>query len=136
MCLSVLKLQGIFFDKIQYIQHEKIDFSPEYIYKFQRKIARNEDNSFTVTLGCVIQEKSNDSIHIDISINGQFSFSEKVEKEEQEELITKNAMAILFPYLRAEISILTAQPGIPPVVLPAFNINQLFEKSKDTHHTA
>ncbi len=42
-------------------------------------------------------------------------------------MVTKNAIAILMPYLRSEVSLLTAQPGIECVVLPAFNINKILE---------
>ena len=41
-------------------------------------------------------------------------------------LIDKNAVAILMPYLRSEVTLLTAQPDTDSVVLPAFNINKLF----------
>ena len=39
-------------------------------------------------------------------------------------------MAILLPYLRAQITIMTSQPDVEPVVLPAININALL-KNKD-----
>ena len=43
------------------------------------------------------------------------------------DLINKNAVAILMPYLRSELTLLTAQPDTDSVVLPPFNINKMFE---------
>ena len=40
----------------------------------------------------------------------------------------KNTVAILFPYVRSAFTLLTAQPGMEPVVLPALNINALIDE--------
>lgn len=42
-------------------------------------------------------------------------------------LINKNAVAIMMPYLRSELTLLTAQPDTDSVVLPPFNINAMLE---------
>ena len=42
-----------------------------------------------------------------------------------------NALAILFPYLRALVSTLTAQSGREPVILPTVNIAQLFRDAAE-----
>ena len=34
----------------------------------------------------------------------------------------QNMLAIMFPYLRSYVSLLTTQPEIPPIVLPTMNI--------------
>ena len=42
-------------------------------------------------------------------------------------LVSKNTVAILMPYLRSEVSLLTAQPNTDTVVLPVFNINNMID---------
>ena len=42
-------------------------------------------------------------------------------------IMYQNAVAIIFPYIRSQITLLTAQPGIDPVVLQPFNIAQMVE---------
>lgn len=42
-------------------------------------------------------------------------------------VVTKNTVAILFPYLRSQVTLMTAQPNIEPVVIPAININALLK---------
>lgn len=43
----------------------------------------------------------------------------------------QNALAILFPYVRAIVSSVTAQSGREPLVMPTVNIAELFKKSKE-----
>ena len=45
--------------------------------------------------------------------------------------ILPNAIAIMFPYLRSQVSIMTAQPNIPTISLKPVNINALLEKQKE-----
>ena len=45
-------------------------------------------------------------------------------------MLEKNTLAIMFPYLRSYISIITTQPGMNPIVLPAMNIIALVNDQK------
>ena len=66
----------------------------------------------------------------EISLTGYFSIEQSAELTEElkNALIAKNATAILMPYLRSEVSLLTAQPGMECVVMPVLNINNLLEE--------
>ena len=46
--------------------------------------------------------------------------------------LRQNAVAIVFPYLRSQISLLTAQPEVSPVVMPPMNIAQMIEDALKT----
>ena len=41
--------------------------------------------------------------------------------------LQKNAIAVMFPYLRSQITLLTSQPGMTPLIIPILNINTLLE---------
>lgn len=43
-------------------------------------------------------------------------------EQENRDMIEKNTIAIMFPYIRSYISLITTQPGMTPIVLPAMNI--------------
>ncbi len=45
------------------------------------------------------------------------------------ELIEKNTVAIMFPYLRSYVSLLTTHPGMSPIVLPAMNIAAMLREN-------
>lgn len=54
---------------------------------------------------------------------GTFVFEEQ--RDDIEDYFYANAIAILFPYLRAFVSTLTLQANIPPLILPTFNLSLL-----------
>ena len=52
-------------------------------------------------------------------------------KQENQMLIERNTLAIMFPYFRSYVSTLTTQPGMTPIVLPSMNImTMLAQKEK------
>lgn len=51
-----------------------------------------------------------------------------MDENEKNELISKNAVAIIMPYMRSQVSLLTAQPEVDCVVLPPFNINNMLKE--------
>lgn len=68
----------------------------------------------------------------DIIIRGIFSFTDESENEEKKDLekfISINAVAILFPYLRAHVSSITLSSNqFPPYVLPVMNFSKMMEE--------
>lgn len=123
---SVLILQKMVFDKIEF---ERIGFknTKELEFELQVQIGSDENNAYKVTL--VLKGTKQDEYNIVISVSGFFEVEsqEKLDNKMVQDLINKNAVAILMPYLRSELTLLTAQPDTDSVVLPTFNINKMFE---------
>lgn len=46
------------------------------------------------------------------------------------DILEKNTIAIMFPYIRSYISSITTQPGMSPIVLPAMNIVAMVRPEK------
>lgn len=40
-------------------------------------------------------------------------------------IMNTNAVAIMFPFIRSQVSLLTTQPGLTPIVLPPINTSKL-----------
>ena len=59
---------------------------------------------------------------LSMRIVGFFEADESVDKQQLNAFIALNAPAILFPYIRAFISSLTAQAGIQPIIIPTVNL--------------
>lgn len=53
---------------------------------------------------------------------------ENLNAEFKKSLFEKNAVSILFPYLRSQVTLLTSQPDLKPIVIPPININQMLEE--------
>lgn len=125
---SSLVLQKMVFDKIQF---DRKGFKNDQELKFdlQIQIGLSKDNIYKVTL--VLNGTKKDEYNIEIRLSGFFSIEDQnaLDGKTRRDLVDKNAVAILMPYLRSELTLLTAQPGTDSVVLPPFNINKMMEES-------
>lgn len=125
---SFLKLDKLVFDKILF---DRVGFrnENELTHSLEARFAKNsKDNMYRVTM--VLKGDKKDEYTFEISLTGFFSFNSEDEIDEQlkEDLISKNTIAIMMPYLRSQLSLLTAQPEVDCVVLPPFNINKMMEE--------
>lgn len=62
------------------------------------------------------------SLEIKAKLKGVFEFDNDLEEKAKNSFFNVNAPAILFPYLRAYITSLTALSGISPIILPTINL--------------
>lgn len=88
-----------------------------------------KDKSFTLTLNVVVRDDKK-NLNISLSIDGVFEY----DTDSMQELlpfICNNAPAILFPYIRAYISNITALGGISPIILPTLNLENVGKTLKD-----
>ena len=53
-----------------------------------------------------------------------------VHTDKKDILVKKNAVSILMPYIRSQLSLLTAQPEVECQVLPPLNVAKMFEETK------
>ena len=124
---SVLRLDRILFDKIEF-KRLGISSEKELEVALESCIARVQDaDVYRITL--ILKGNKPEDYIFEISLTGYFSIEtdDTIDDKLKNALVTKNTVAILMPYLRSELSLLTAQPGMECVVLPAFNINKVLE---------
>ena len=126
---SVLELKSLYFDTIEFRRKENIVTNPELNMNFSREVKQDAQNPshFWLTLGTNITDKQKDAVVINLSLVGEFIVSVDKDSFDIWRLIKENGVAILFPYLRSELTLLTTQPGFQPIVLPAVNIAKMFQ---------
>lgn len=117
--MSNVTFRGYKASEIEFVnKHEngtKIEFENKYSYNVKYLPNNTCIGEFTVE----VNDKSNkDKFHIKAVILGIFSYKSDVKKE----VIHVESYKELFPYVRTMISSLTVNAGIPPVILPNFNI--------------
>ncbi|MDD6208580.1 MAG: protein-export chaperone SecB [Clostridiales bacterium] len=126
---SVLKLERILFEKIAF-NRTGMKNNKETEFSIRIQIGKIKENFSKVTL--ILLGHKEKEYDLEVALSGFFSFrldEETLEKEEEEMLLNKNAVAILMPYLRSEVTLLTAQPEMDCVVLPPFNINRMMDQN-------
>ena len=124
---SILTLQNLVFDKIEF-DRKGFKNEEEIEFELQIQIGVGDDSAHRVTL--VLKGEKKGEYSIVISLSGFFKIEKQGEADDKtvQHLINKNAVAIMMPYLRSELTLLTAQPNTDSVVLPPFNINAMLEK--------
>ena len=123
---SALKLDNLFFDEISF---SRIGFQNENKPKLSMEISIGEDinrKHYRTTLKFTLNKE--DEYIVNVTAIGIFEFIGNVDEETKKDLIQKNSVSIMMPYVRSEISLITAQPGVETVVLPPFNINNMINK--------
>lgn len=102
---------------------------------FKVEIGASSGNGYVKIMSFIGKQEShdrpNEGVHtpfyLEVSIRGNFEYSfERADegRSELKELLSNNAVAILYPYLRAYISTITAQTNqFPAYVLPIANFS-------------
>lgn len=120
---SILTLHQTVIDKLSFERFSgdvnKIDDEGQ--INFGHNIEQLDEFSFRVSLRISLMAESRYAIKAQIS--GIFTISE--DSVLGKKVLANNTVAILFPYLRSQLTLLTSQPGFEPVILPVMNINAL-----------
>lgn len=101
-----------------------IDIAPE--GSFSRK-----NQTFNLIFNLLISSEGSESAFVNITCNGTYKFEEQITFDEIPDYFYVNAVAILFPYVRAYISLITTQANVPGVILPTLNLNGLDQLLKE-----
>ena len=105
--------------EIQFVnKHEngaRIEFENKYSYNVKYSPNNTCIGEFTVE---VYDKADRDKFYIKAVILGIFNYNPEIKKE----LLHVQTYKELFPYARTMISSLTVNAGIPPVILPNFDI--------------
>ena len=127
---SVLSLDKLVFDKIEF-KRMGMKNENEIEFKIQIIINQKQDEEiYKVTLE-LLGNKEKEYL-LDIELTGYFSFdaNETLDEELKKTMISQNAVAIIMPYMRSQVSLITAQPEVDCVVLPPFNIIKMMSENK------
>lgn len=123
---SNLILQHLVFDEIEF---KRLGFKTEseVNYELEIQIGRDHDNQENYKVTLVLNGKKDKEYIFKIVLSGFFEIKNAENISDKETLIHRNAVAIMMPYLRSEVSLLTSQPETNSIVMPIFNINKIIK---------
>ena len=84
---------------------------------------------FILTLNVLVKDKKS-SLEVKMTVTGKFEY----ETNDIQELVPYlgfNAPAIMFPYIRAYITNITALGGMSPIILPTLNMESVGKELLD-----
>ena len=98
---------------------------------FTRTVKKIDQDNCEVSLRFIIQDSKECPAPFTMTavVTGAFKLKDW-EKKDNNDLINMNAVAIMFPFLRALIATITSNANIPAVVLPVFNVIAYFENEE------
>ena len=123
---SVLRLNHVAFDKISFLRNGFMNKSKDKTdvqLRIGVSIEKDDINEYRVSLQ-VLAEKE-DEYSVEIQITGYCSIADECKIKDT--ILKKNAVAILFPYVRAQLTLITSQPEVEPIVLPVINISAIVD---------
>ena len=124
---SVLQIDPVVFDEISFHREcfRTNDPNIKTDLEISKIVTKLSDGKYRVTVLTTATRKSEYVAKVQIS--GFCSIDESLSNKDV--LLNNNAVAILFAYIRSQLTLLTAQPETAPIVLPVMNIAKMLEGS-------
>jgi len=107
-------------------QDMQVDFNPSGVFHQE-----NSQYDLKFTFKVFSGGKGPEKPYVLIECIGIFKFEEVSSVDDIPPFFYRNAIAILFPYLRAFVSMVTLQANVAPVVLPTLNLSDLDQPLKE-----
>ena len=105
----------------------KKDFSLDELelgVRVEHSVENIGEDEYEIVLNTTVSDE-NENVYVNVRGKAIFRTQQK-----NMDMLEKNTIAIMFPYIRSYISIITTQPGMPPIVLPAMNIIAMINDQK------
>lgn len=125
---SALEMQDLFFSEFSFAQKRSSAI---------KKISTN----IAVSYATKVDDKNQVKVQIDLTIKDEGEelslflraigyFKLILEDEDNmlaEQILKKNTVSIMLPYIRSQVSLLTTQPGLTPIMLQPIDVNELIK---------
>lgn len=130
--ISSLKFLNYIVNSVSYRTNDKPNENGSWKLKFDIKNTtriNKEKDKMTITLAVNVFKGVEDApFYIDVELTGYF----KLEGEDDISKYEANAIAIMYPYLRAIVSNYTSSANVSPVILPAINVNAMLKRKNES----
>jgi len=117
---SNLKMNKFYFKNYSFERLAVIE-DGEYDINLEREINKIAEHTYEVTLTTDIVKHD---IKLNVVAKAEFLY-EAEEYSREKSLVETNTVAIMFPFVRSQVTLMTSQPGMVPIVLPAINVTKL-----------
>ncbi len=113
---SNLKMDNFYFKDYSF-RRDAIIKNGEYKVDLKKDIRKLDDHVFEVEVTTSIEK---DDMNMTLVANATFTY-EADDYTSEESVIDANTVAIMFPFIRSQVTLMTSQPGMTPIVLPPIN---------------
>ena len=115
---SELKMENFHFEECSITRSPFIE-NGELSFDLHKEIRELGNGNYTVVLILNISKEKAD-LNVRVVASANFSM-ENDDLDLVRSIMETNTVAIMFPFIRSQVSLLTTQPGMTPIVLPPIN---------------
>jgi len=119
---SNLKMDNFYFKNYSFCRDNKIK-DGEYTIDIKKKISKQQEHVFEVE---IIISVNKEDLKMDLVAIATFTFDSN-DYSNEESIIETNTVAIMFPFIRSQVTLMTSQPGMSPIVLPPINTSKFIQ---------
>ncbi len=118
--MATVTLKGYKVDKVNFIATLENGTQVKLANKYQYNVQYAKNNMCKGEFDIEVYDSNNpDKFNVHVVLSGIFSFKDGEKKER----IHTDTFKSLFPYVRAFVTTLTANCGIPPIMIPDIDID-------------
>ena len=88
-------------------------------FDLQKEINELENGNYIVTLTLTVSKEKQD-LNVRVVASAKFWMNND-DRDLVRSIMETNTVAIMFPFIRSQVSLLTTQPGMTPIILPPIN---------------
>lgn len=127
---AAFSIENYFFDKVNIDLTKKL--SKDLSLSFNTEgLFKGNDAIYELIFTLNVHSDKSKAPFITIQCRGIFKFHEAITFDSIPTFFYSNSIAILFPYVRAYVSMVTTQANIPGVILPTLNLSSLSQSLKE-----
>lgn len=134
-----LNLYDVYVAKSEFLRQDNYSLDNNKLkFNINVKNSLNDEKSTCKLVASInIIDEINQSIKIYVEMVGIFGLKnyQYLSESARFDLLHKNTLAILFPYIRSYITNLSSQSGIQSIMLPPININALISRKIEDNET-
>ena len=121
---AAFSLENYQFDKVNIdLENHK---SKDLNLSFDTKgIFNKKTKKFELIFQVTVKQYGNDNPFVEIRCKGLFTFENVSKIDDVPDFFYRNSIAILFPYVRTYLSLVTTQANVPGIILPTLNLSGL-----------
>ena len=119
-------------NRVQVAPNQRLDIKPQ----FARQVRKPNDNKKLVFISLAVKIESTEQepkpFDINVNLVGVYELEKEDYTQQEERAFVIEATQMLYPYLRATVTNLTAQAYISPLNLPIIN-GPIFPEDRDVY---
>ena len=121
-----LQILDLYFSKYDFsMSRDNSDNEYNTSFKVEYAVNNHDSTKIRVTIDTLIRNSTN-SLSLSLQTVAVFGIEKgNMADSLYEQIMKQNTVAIVFPFIRSQVSLLTTQPGMQPIILPPMNIAAL-----------